>query len=1362
MNTVPFLAATTLAWANFATVHARAETTLEPDPPFRFYSVEDGLNQTLSLTVAQDGDGFLWIGSFGGLNRFDGKTFESLTTRHGLRENFVQELYVDSMDRLWAGDSSGGMTLLEQGKVVMTLDPPEDLRGTVREIHEHDGWLYMGIEPTGLTRLSLSQPALGIETVSKLGGEIDHIVTLNDDEMLLLGAGGLFRFAPGQDEELRKLEHEVTALAGNPEQGIFVGNEAGRVGAWINDDIVWGEDDYGAPIWRLFMSETGLAWVTAQKFVTPFGKPDESIPYDRAVDMLVDRDGITWLTSGQGLGRYLGERFDHFSLAQNNRTPDVSSIVADGQGGYWFGSDLGLQYVDSSGQLLDMNRLVPGDVRELRGVKLDRKRQLLWIAQIDGFVWRIDLASMTSTRVFPAENAAVMGLELDAYGHVWAGTYAGMLYSHNVDTGVTREFDLTHGGAIYSPAAGPDQWLWFPVNHMGIFRIDASREDSAPELVIPVEDIGRTLFAHTLVTSNSDGEQTVWFTTTEGGVFRYRKDRLNQLLIGSALSDQTIYSIYPIDADKIVLSTNRGAYHYDEQLDLLQRFGPLDGFVGIEGNAHSVLRDGDRHLWLGTAKGAARMDVSLPVVPPNPPRATITRVLVDGESANVDGSAGTQISGDKLLVEFAAVSTRRPDDVEYSYRLGRDAGGWSTPTSNHSIDFSSISSGNYELQIRARHAGQDWGPTDSWAFSVPAPFWKMPWFIALMTALGLIITRGVIHLRLRAVDRANRRLRWEVDERTRSIEQARRELEQTNNQLSTEIAERERSDALRADVEARFHQAYQNSPIGMALVDLDGLVYDANPTMKSLFWPQSKPEDREPLLDVILDEDRQRFTDFLFRFAAGDTVEPRIEVSCMASDGSSRRIDFFPSAVRNADNELQYIVLLANDVTESRAMTQQLEYHASFDELTGLLNRRAYHQRLQIVTQTPRAKGKAYLMFLDLDQFKVVNDTCGHGAGDELLRKVADIISSCVREDDTVARLGGDEFALILSGCSEEVALRCADRVRQSVQDFEFYWESDVFRVGVSIGVVPIDDATIDVDELQQIADAACYAAKEAGRNRVHLVKNESDTVHEQRGEMRWVQRLNHAIDTDSFVLFGQRLRAMDPATDPHERIEVLLRLNDRVAGRLIPPGAFLPAAERYGLQDKLDLWVVNRVIDVLTSQDKAALANRRFWVNLSGASMSDPNFSRALIDRVANSDVPRGSLNFEITETAVIRKMDDAATLVEALREMGCKIALDDFGSGLSSFGVLKRLKLDFVKIDGEFIRDIITDPTDRIFVKSIIDIAHTLNMRVVAEFVEDDDILAMVRDLGADYAQGFGVHRPEPLDQLAPAQDVRLQSGA
>lgn len=426
---------------------------------------------------------------------------------------------------------------------------------------------------------------------------------------------------------------------------------------------------------------------------------------------------------------------------------------------------------------------------------------------------------------------------------------------------------------------------------------------------------------------------------------------------------------------------------------------------------------------------------------------------------------------------------------------------------------------------------------------------------------------------------------------------------------------------------------------------------------------------------------------------------------------------------------------------------QQLAYQATFDELTGLYNRRHFQVQLkQVWDESAQSDVGAVLMYLDLDQFKIVNDTCGHGAGDQLLGQISRLIQNKIRADDTIARLGGDEFGIILKNCPPPRALRIAEAVRGTVEAFQFLWDGQIFRIGVSIGVVPIDVHRGDMEEWMKVADAACYAAKEAGRNQVHLVSDDSGETARNRGEMRWVHRLHQAMDNDLFAIYEQKILSLDNC-DELDRVEILLRMRDPESRKLIPPGAFLPAAERYGLSVKLDEWVVNNLIRSLFMHNEIKAQGRRYWINLSGLSIGDPRFCESLTKLVADANLPRGMMNFEITESAVIRNIAEASRLIDMLSEMGCEFALDDFGTGLSSFGYLKKLKVNYLKIDGMFIRDIVQDQTDRIFVKSIIDIAHTLNMRTVAEFVEDDEILAIVKSLGADYAQGFGIHRPEML---------------
>ena len=541
----------------------------------------------------------------------------------------------------------------------------------------------------------------------------------------------------------------------------------------------------------------------------------------------------------------------------------------------------------------------------------------------------------------------------------------------------------------------------------------------------------------------------------------------------------------------------------------------------------------------------------------------------------------------------------------------------------------------------------------------------------------------------------------------------------------------------------------------MALVSAEGAILDVNPRIRELLWPNRAPQSGASLARVIDPEQRDAFKAFLSEMATADHPGQSREFACVTQCAKRRIIVFTLSPIRGLEGVARYFLVMTQDVTQSREMTQQLEYQARFDELTGLHNRRSFATRLQQVWSGQPQGKSSYLLAIDLDRFKVVNDTCGHAAGDELLVQVADILRPCVRDSDVVARNGGDEFAIILVGCGEDVARRKAELVRQQVSDIRFHYQGSVFRIGASIGVVRIDARVHSVEELTMLADSACYAAKEGGRNRVHFLTGAVQTAEEHRKEIRWVQRLPQALERDEFQLYCQRICPLG-AHDAAEQFEVLLRLHDPAQGRIIPPGAFFPSVERFGLSRAIDEWVVNKTVQTIAERGLCADGGHRYWINLSGTSLNDPEFRRELRDTIARASLPPGALNFEITETVVMRSPREANKLIGSLRDMGCEFALDDFGSGVSSFGYLRSLDLDVVKIDGHFVRNLAQDQANRLFVKSIIDIAHALGLRTVAEFVEDDQTHRIVEQLGAEYGQGFGLHRPEPFS----AHPVQLGS--
>lgn len=440
------------------------------------------------------------------------------------------------------------------------------------------------------------------------------------------------------------------------------------------------------------------------------------------------------------------------------------------------------------------------------------------------------------------------------------------------------------------------------------------------------------------------------------------------------------------------------------------------------------------------------------------------------------------------------------------------------------------------------------------------------------------------------------------------------------------------------------------------------------------------------------------------------------------------------------------------DVTEAHELSNQLSYQATYDDLTGLVNRREFEDRLQeVIELAQERRSENVLCYLDLDQFKVINDTCGHMAGDELLRQLAQELYRCVRRDDTLARLGGDEFAILLENCSVENAERAANNVRQAVQNFRFMWNENMFTIGVSIGLTLISQDGESISEVLRRADAACYAAKEAGRNRLHIFRLDDKELALRHQEMSWVSRVNAALEDNRLELWHQEIAEISREDLPQgstaeDHFEVLLRMRD-TDGSLIMPGTFLPAVERYTLAAKIDRWVLQALFRWLADNPLTSDRIGICAVNLSGQTLGDLNFHNEVIALLEGSNVRADRICFEITETSAIANLANATLFMQRLKQHGCTFALDDFGSGLSSFAYLKSLPVDFVKIDGLFVKDILSDPVDRAMVKAIIEMAHAMGKLAIAEFVENDAILQELIDLGVDYVQGYGIGRPAPL---------------
>jgi len=456
------------------------------------------------------------------------------------------------------------------------------------------------------------------------------------------------------------------------------------------------------------------------------------------------------------------------------------------------------------------------------------------------------------------------------------------------------------------------------------------------------------------------------------------------------------------------------------------------------------------------------------------------------------------------------------------------------------------------------------------------------------------------------------------------------------------------------------------------------------------------------------------------------------------------------SGIKDERGKLSHYLAIQDDVSREYELKERLSYQASHDQLTGLYNRHEFERRTEILLAKLHAeKAEHAICFLDLDQFKVINDTCGHAAGDELLRQLGPLLQSVVRQRDTLARVGGDEFAVLMEYCSLDNAERLTKALLKALQNYRFTWGDSTFRVSASIGLAEITEDVRDLSTLLKNADAACYMAKDSGRNRVHLYCPNDQELAQRQGEMEWVSRIYRAMSENQFCLYAQAIKCLDRGTGEGRHYEILLRIIDD-DGVMIAPGAFLPAAERYNLIAELDRWVVTETIKLIVANPAFMESVGFISINLSGKTLTDESFLGFLLTSLQKSGLNGEKICFEITETAAIANLNVAQKFIQALQEMGCKFALDDFGSGLSSFAYLKNLAVDYLKIDGMFIKDIASDEITHAMVKSINDIGHVMGMQTIAEFVENEEIEELVRELGVDYAQGYGIEKPQPLSEI------------
>lgn len=594
-------------------------------------------------------------------------------------------------------------------------------------------------------------------------------------------------------------------------------------------------------------------------------------------------------------------------------------------------------------------------------------------------------------------------------------------------------------------------------------------------------------------------------------------------------------------------------------------------------------------------------------------------------------------------------------------------------------------------------------------------------------------------------DAAHRRLAAEVDAKQR----AQLALQESHAELERRVVERTRELAQSRDhlaVEKElFRITLASIGDGVITTDRDGRVTYLNPPAEEFTgWPS---EEAKGMSLARVFHAVSGGTPGMENPAEDAAGTGRASGHLVLTDRHGRKRDIHRTSAPICDRRGRPVgtVLTFRDISEERKLAHRLSHQATHDALTGLVNRREFERRLDRVLHSRDRDDSHALIFMDLDQFKVVNDTCGHVAGDELLRQISALMQTRIRTRDTFARLGGDEFAVLLEHCPRDEAIGIAHTLRELAQGFRFGWQDKSFVIGVSIGLVDISGSWENSASALRAADTACYMAKDRGRNRVCVYEPDDQAVTRRFGEMQWMPRIQQALAEGRMRLYWQRIVPTSPAAERGEFGEILIRLLDE-QGQVVLPGAFLPAAERYGQMNAIDRWVIAEAFAALQARS-ASQHGTVVAVNLSGQSLSDEDFLGYVVDRMRSSRIAPSSLCFEITETAAISDFSKALTFIMHLKELGCRFSLDDFGSGLSSFGYLKNLPVDYLKIDGRFVKEIVNSRVDETMVEAIQRLGHVMGLQTIAEWVEDAQTLDKLTSMKVDYVQGFHMAPPRPM---------------
>ncbi|MCP3662217.1 MAG: EAL domain-containing protein [Gammaproteobacteria bacterium] len=534
-------------------------------------------------------------------------------------------------------------------------------------------------------------------------------------------------------------------------------------------------------------------------------------------------------------------------------------------------------------------------------------------------------------------------------------------------------------------------------------------------------------------------------------------------------------------------------------------------------------------------------------------------------------------------------------------------------------------------------------------------------------------------------------------------------------------------------------------------IDSEGCVRDINPATEKTFGYSRSQMIGEELSELIIPHEMRGLhrKGLAHHLHCGESkiLGTRIETIALHADGHTFPVELAITRI-NLEHDVMFTAYL-RDIAESKELKRELDYQKSHDALTGLINRSSFEHTLDEIISEGVEMDHHCLLYIDLDQFKVINDISGHNAGDQLLQQIGQLLLTNKRRSDALSRLEGDEFALLLESCPLHKGIEVANKLINLIRDFRFQWNDKTFHISISIGMVPIEGNITDHSELLLIADTVCHSAKEEGRGRLHIYEPDNQEIIRRRSEISWINRIQSALNNDRFLLYKQKIQPIEEEDQPDKiHCEILLRMLDQ-DDNIILPYQFIPAAERYNLMHTIDKWMVSNTFKWLGEKPEMIKQVSLCSINLSGFSITDPVFSSFIRNELEKYKIPANIICFEVTETVAITNLAKATQFLNELHEVGCLFALDDFGSGVSSYGYLKALPVDFLKIDGEFVKDIATNMINYTMVKSINEIGKVMGKKTIAEYVEDETTVELLKEIGVDYAQGYLFSRPEPVDQ-------------